>query len=70
MYTNNAAQKSGRLSPECEMDGNNPANKSKLGAKYGALGFFFFFFQEGQLKSFLITAYSDDRIVIYHLVVI
>lgn len=67
MYTNNAAQKSGRLSPECEMDGNNSANKSKLGAKYGALGFFF---QEGQPKSFLITAYSDDRIVIYHLVVI
>lgn len=29
-----------------------------------------FFFQEGELKSFLITAYSNDRIVIYHLVVI
>lgn len=41
MYTNNASQKSGRLSPACEMAGNNSANKSKLGAKYGALNFFF-----------------------------
>lgn len=71
MYTNNAAPKSGRSSPMWEMDGNNSANKSKLGwGENVILPYFFFFFQEGELKSFLITAYSNDRIVIYHLVVI
>lgn len=42
MYTNNAAQKSGRASPMFEMDGKNSANKSKLGGKKCDFLFFFF----------------------------
>ena len=42
MYTNNAAPKSGRSSPMCEMDGNNSANKSKLGAGGGCDSLLFF----------------------------